>query len=441
MARGKIDVLMGAQRGDEGKGRFIDILACHYGVIARYNGGSNAGHTIIAGGKEIALHQIPSGITKPHIFNLMTHSVLFDPIKFAAERSDLQAVGYSVSPDNVMVGHNAYVVMPHHKLLDTRRENSSADRQGSTSSGIAYAAADKYKRLGGNAYLVQHKLSRLGELAAQGLGEYNLIATNDEGFEPADVTTEVDQWLTQIDEAEIAGYIGDTDEYVQTAMAAGQNILAEGAQAALLDITRGRVPLTTSSHTGIAGVLDGLGVGPRDIGKVTGVVKLFPSHVGDGHFMTRINDEETAEVIRGGRGDADGEYGKTTGRERQVGWLDLPVLRSAIRHNGVSEIILTKLDVAERLHKIKLGSIPVITSYMTRSGDAVLHSPPSEDDIREMGVILRNFKLWEGSVRDTRQRQNLPLEARDLLQFIERETRTPIVMVGVGPGPDEYVKG
>ncbi|OGL35654.1 hypothetical protein A3F05_01020, partial [Candidatus Saccharibacteria bacterium RIFCSPHIGHO2_12_FULL_47_17] len=324
MKKGKIDVVLGLQRGDEGKGRLSDKLAATHNVVARYNGGPNAGHTIVVGGQKISLHQVPSGALYPKVINIIGNGMYVDPLKLLDEIADLQAKGLSISPKNLTVSYAAHLILPHHILLDELREGGDG-AQGSTKAGIAYVAGDKYERSGVRAELLVINPKLLEQKIVEELNQ----------LKAADSQKTAKSWLAKA--MQLKPYVTDTASLLNEQLAKGKSVLAEGAQAAWLDIDGGMYPFVTSSHPTIGGALNGLRVSHHYVDKVYGVMKAVPSHVGDGPFVTEITDQRLADKIRGRRGEVDAEFGATTGRPRRVGWLDLPAIRTAIRDNGVTD--------------------------------------------------------------------------------------------------------
>lgn len=421
--KGKIDVVLGLQRGDEGKGRLSDKLAAEHDIVARYNGGPNAGHTIVVKGKKIALHQVPSGALYPKVINIIGNGMYVDPIKLLAEIAELKSQGLKISPQNLVISYAAHLILPHHILLDEQREGGSS-AQGSTKAGIAYVAGDKYERSGVRAELLVINPDLLEQKIKGGLRSIKIKIDNDK----------VKKWLSSA--LELKEYITDTAALLNDQLQRGKSVLAEGAQAAWLDIDGGMYPYVTSSHPTIGGALNGLRVSHAYVDKVYGVMKAIPSHVGEGPFVSEILDEELAAKVRGNRGEVDAEYGATTGRPRRVGWLDLPAVRTAIRDNGVTEVVLTKLDSLQKFSS--LGAIPIVTAYKYK-GKAIAEAPASAYMLEECEPVSKEVRLWQGDISQTQNWHKLPPAAKDLVSFLEKELATPIRLVGVGPGREQLL--
>ncbi len=355
---GQLDVIVGLQRGDEGKGRFVDLLAADYDVIARANGGANAGHTVIPkeGQEHLALHQIPSGVAYPGKLNIIGNGIYLDPPKLLAEMETVRGSGLDVSTKNLMISSSAHLVLPHHIILDSLRE-AGPSAQGSTKSGIAFVAADKYLREG----VRLESIGIIGELKSHvvaGLEKVNQLLPKPDQKSQPELQMIAKAWLAAAQS--LAPYMQDTSEIVNQRLQKGEKVLVEGAQAFWLDINHGMYPAVTSSSTTVSGLLDGLGVSARHLGKVTGVTKAVKSHVGGGPLVTEVTDLKLAEAVRGPLGKTDSEYGVTTKRPRRIGYPDLVELRNAIRINGVDELAISKLD-----HIPRYGpKVPVATSYL-----------------------------------------------------------------------------
>jgi len=428
---GKITVVLGLQRGDEGKGRFVDMLAGDHQVIARFNGGPNAGHSVTNGQVELKLHQLPSGILYEDNLNVVGNGMLLDPLRLQDEITEVSAAGVKISPKNLLISNQAHLILPHHVALDEVRE-AGAGGQGSTKRGIAFAAADKYERIG-----VRAEDIAVGEAVKdEALAKLQAVMQANPGVEFANPDAEayVAKWWKAAQA--LAPFLRDTVEAVHDALAAGKNVLAEGAQAFGIDIEHGMYPYVTSSHTTTGGVLNGLGVGANRIGRVVGVAKAVKSHVGGGPFVTEMLDEATATQWRGPKGKIDSEYGSTTGRPRRIGFFDLPELRQAIRVNGVTELALTKLDVLSEFGKDK---ITVCVAYDDGSGNQLSHAPSSGTRLAACKPVYKEFPLWTEPLRDVREFSALPQAAQDFITMLESELAVPINMIGVGPERDQVI--
>lgn len=415
-----IDVVLGLQRGDEGKGRFVDLLTADYDVVARFNGGPNAGHTIARKGAEpLKLHQIPSGITYAGVVNVIGNGSYVDPVKLLDEIDDLRRAGVEVSADNLLVSADAHMILPHHVRLDKARE-AGRSAQGSTGSGIAYVARDKYERTGIRVEALLEDESFLRGAVAGRLGT------------DADSAKTAREWTEKA--AKLKPFVADSFRIIQDCLKSGKKVLAEGAQATWLDIEHGMYPFVTSSHTTTGGMLNGLGVGPKHIGKIVGVAKVLRSHVGGGPFVTREDDPEKAARIRGEKGGVDSEYGATTARERQVGYLDLPELRRAIAVNGVTELALTKLDLVPRAGK----ELPVAVEYEYK-GTRLDFAPTSAQILEQCKPVYEYLPAWQEDVSTTRKYEDLSVAAKTFISFLEKKLGVPITMMGVGPYRDQVI--
>jgi adenylosuccinate synthase len=418
-----IDVVLGLQRGDEGKGRIVDLLAEKYDIVARFNGGANAGHTIVPEGREpIALHQLPSGVAYPGKLNIIGNGVYLDPVRMVEEIKAIKNAGLAISPESLQISTAAHLVQPHHKELDAARE-SGEKSQGSTKAGIAFVAAEKYQRSGLRAENILLKDEQLYETALTNLSRFQRIYEDEPNSKA--IVAQVEAWVEAC--RELKPYLHDTIQTMQDNLLVGKSVLAEGAQAFWLDIEHGMYPQVTSSHTTTGGVLNGLGVNHKHLGKVTGVAKVIKSHVGGGPFVTKITDEKLAAKIRGREGEVDAEFGATTKRPRQVGYFDLVELRSAIRVCGVDELVLTKMDLVERFGP----AMNVATAYEF-DGKSLAHAPSSAAQLERCTPIYKEFKTWhiDGSMKKFK---DLPEEAQDFVAFVEKQLDVHVSMLGVGP--------
>lgn len=421
-----LDVIVGLQRGDEGKGRFVDLAAVDYDIIARANGGANAGHTVLpkANSEPLALHQIPSGVAYPGKLNVIGTGVYLDPERLIKEMATIRAAGMAVSTENLLISGGAHLVLPHHIILDSLREASQA-AQGSTKVGIAYAAADKYLREGVRLESIsQPKL--LLERVLDGLSRANGLLPAGQRRTKPELQKQAHDWLKTT--ATLQAYMADTTELVNDRLKRGDRVLAEGAQAFWLDINHGMYPAVTSSSTTVSGLLDGLGVSAKYLGKVTGVTKSVKSHVGGGPLVTEITDEKLAATVRGVLGKTDSEYGVTTKRPRRVGYPDLVELRNSIRVNGVDELAISKLD-----HVPRYGpTVPVATSY-TYQGVRRQTAPSSALALAECQPNYQHLKTWQQELNGVRDYADLPAEAVAFVNLFETELGVPVTKIGVGP--------
>lgn len=413
---GQAIFVVGLQHGDEGKGKIVDLLAKESSVVARGNGGSNAGHTLVLpNGKVMALHQLPSGIAYPDKLNVIGHGTLLNPVKLASEITEAKSKGIKINPDNLAISDMAHLVMPHHLALDAVREAGEL-AQGSTKSGIAFAASDKSLREGirSDAIRTMDK-EQLIQLACEAYMRSNL--------EPSDTKVEA----TRFAEAalELKPYLKDTPALLNDLLKKGQDILIEGAQAFGLDIDHGKYPYTTSTGTTVPALIAGTGVNPKRIGRVIGVAKATPSKVGGGSFVSRITDKAVAEATRGTRGQVDAEYGATSGREREVGYLDLVLLKRAIQINGVDELALTKFDCLQRHGK----TTKIVIAYKL-GGKKILVPPNSDEELAVCKPIFKEFPTWQD---DSSQK------AEHYLTFVEKYLAIPVSIVSNGPEREQVI--
>lgn len=420
-----LDVIVGLQRGDEGKGRFVDAAAGDYKIIARGNGGANAGHTVVPEGLEpLALHQVPSGIAYPDKLNIIGGGVYLDPLLLQDEITAIRKTGLEVSAKNLRISDTAHLVMPHHVGFDTLREKGSK-AQGSTKSGIAYVAAEKYLRQGVRLEsIADPKL--LKELATDGLQQLNQQLPAEQQQSKSDIEAAVASWVEAAES--LKEYMADTVQLINDQLEQGKPVLAEGAQAYWLDINHGMYPAVTSSSTTVAGLMDGLGVSAKHLGKVTGVAKAVKSHVGGGPLVTQITDEKLAEAVRGPFGETDSEYGATTKRPRRIGYPDLVELRSAVRGDGVDEVALSKLD-----HVPRYGShLQVATSY-SYGGKRLRTAPTSVLALESCQPEYQSCSNWTEDISDVRSYDQLPAAAKAFVELLESELGVPVAKIGVGP--------
>jgi adenylosuccinate synthase len=426
-----VDLVLGLQRGDEGKGRIVDLMAAQYNVVARFNGGPNAGHTVANGdGEPLRLHQLPSGVARPGVLNVIGNGMLLDPIRLLDEIRDVEAAGIKISPDNLVISDLAHLILPHHICLDEIREAGEGG-QGSTKRGIAYVARDKYERVGARAELLVDDPSALLAIVQTNLQTVN-PALKAAGLPERDPAKEAKAWLEAA--KQLAPFITDTVNLLHQTHKQGKTTLAEGAQAFGLDIEFGMYPFVTSSHTTVGGAVSGLGIDPHHIKRVVGVAKVLKSHVGGGPFVTEITDDVLAEAMRGKRGNIDSEYGASTGRMRKVGYFDLPELRRAIAVNGVTELALTKFDVLPRF-----GDSTNIAVAYELDGKKLDYAPSSAAQLERCKPVYKKIELWTEDISGLRERANLPAKAQDLLAFLEKGLGVPITMIGVGPQRDQII--
>ena len=416
----KADVLLGLQWGDEGKGKVVDVLAPRYDVIARFQGGPNAGHTLEFEGLKHVLHTIPSGIFHPGKVNIIGNGVVIDPIIFKKEIEALQALGADVKR-NLYISRKAHLILPTHRMLDAASEASKGiEKIGSTLKGIGPTYMDKTGRNGLRVGDIEHAQfkNRYDALVAK---HHELLSFHKFKQELADFEK---GWFEGIDLLKSMNLI-DSEYEINGYLDSGKSVLAEGAQGSLLDIDFGSYPFVTSSNTITAGTCTGLGIAPSRIGEVYGIFKAYCTRVGSGPFPTELEDA-TGERIR----KAGNEFGATTGRPRRCGWIDLPALRYTIMLNGVTKLIMTKPDVLSGFETIN-----VCTHYIY-NGKQIDYMPYDivHNNVEPVYSELPGWTLPESGVREV---HDLPVQLSDYILFLEKELGVPVVIVSVGPDRSE----
>lgn len=413
-----MDVLLGLQWGDEGKGKIVDVLAPQYEVVARFQGGPNAGHTLEFDGIKHVLHQIPSGIFRSQILNIIGNGVVIDPIIL---KKEIDALGkFSIDfRSNLVISKKATLIVPTHKLLDAAYELSKGDKKiGSTLKGIGPTYQDKI----GRAAL------RIGDILSPDFKEKYTILLEKHKLtlsfykHPLDNLVEMERQFFEAVEFIKTLPLIDSEYTVNEALAANKRILAEGAQGSLLDIDFGSYPFVTSSTTMAAGACTGLGVSPSKIGEVFGIFKAYCTRVGSGPFPTELSDA-TGEAMR----KEGNEFGSTTGRPRRCGWLDLPSLKYSIMINGVTQLFMMKADVLNIFEEIK-----VCIAYELSSGEQI-EKLPFEINELDAKPVYKTMKGWHSSLADVTQYEEFPEALKEYVTFLEEELKVPIKLVSVGP--------
>jgi adenylosuccinate synthase len=418
-----VQVIVGAQWGDEGKGKIVDMLAEQADIVARYQGGANAGHTVCIEEKEFVLHLIPSGIFHPHITCVIGNGVVIDPVALMEEIRKLQAAGISTQ-GRLLISHNAHLIMPYHKLLDNIREQS-ADRIGTTGRGIGPAYIDKARRSG---IRIVDLLNR-DELARKlktNIEENNRLITAVYGETQLDVNAIITEYQTF--DRQIDGFITDTSFYLHQALKQGKRIIAEGAQGALLDVDHGTYPFVTSSNPTSGGACTGLGIPPTTVGSIMGIVKAYSTRVGNGPFPTEL-DNPTGERLRS----TGHEYGATTGRPRRCGWLDAVALRYSVMINGIQTVAITKIDVLDSFDEIK-----VCIGY-EHDGKRLKTFPTDAASLEQITPVYETFQGWNTPLSSITTYHGLPPAARRYLEAVAHLTGTTIRFVSVGPRRDQTI--
>jgi adenylosuccinate synthase len=419
----KIDVILGLQWGDEGKGKIVDYLADKYDIIARFQGGPNAGHTLIFDGKKYVLHTVPSGIFREKQINLIGNGVVLDPITFEKEIENLRANDVKYQ-DRLLVAKKAHLILPTHRLLDAGSEAAKGkEKIGSTLKGIGPTYMDKTGRNG----------LRVGDIISPVfLEKYNALKAKH--LELAAIYPKVDfdlegeekKWFASLNTLKSLQLI-DSEYYINDALKQGKKILAEGAQGSMLDIDFGTYPFVTSSNTVTAGVCTGLGVAPSRIGEVIGITKAYCTRVGGGPFPSEL-ENETGERLR-----KEGfEFGSTTGRARRCGWIDLPQLKYTIMLNGVTQIVLTKIDVLNMFE-----TIGVCKSYHYEGASHA--TLPYDINTMDIAPEVQYFEGWECSLEDAMTFSQMPPKAQAYVQFLEKQLNTKISIISTSPDRNSLV--
>lgn len=417
-------ILIGSQWGDEGKGKITDILADDMQMVVRYQGGNNAGHTIIEEEHELKLHLIPSGILYPHIVPIIGAGVVVDPKVLIEEIDALQEKG--VSTKKLLVSGNAHIIMPYHRLLDAQTElKLGSAKIGTTHKGVGPCYTDKAARLGIRMQdLLDMKIFRKKLGAA--LQIKNELLTKIYDLPPLDLEELIAEHAVYA--ARLRNYVTDTSLVVNKALDGGKRVLFEGAQGTLLDLDHGTYPFVTSSSPVAGGALVGVGVGPLKIDKVIGIVKAYITRVGQGPFPTE-QDNEVGETMR----KVGAEFGTTTGRPRRCGWLDIPILKYAVQINSLSSLVLTKLDVLSDFETIK-----VCTGY-DYLGEHYDIFPPHQTILHKCTPVYQELPGWKSDISKARVIDDLPDEARDYVRFIEKMAGVPAEIISVGPARKQTI--
>lgn len=426
-----LDIIIGAQWGDEGKGRITDMLASQMDAVARYSGGDNAGHTVTVQGEIFKLHLIPSGIIHDGVICLIGNGVVINPAVLLREMDALAARGVDVGPARLKISRNAHLITPAHVALDKASEKQlGGGAIGTTQRGIGPAYTDKTARVGLRADLFDDP-EGLADAIHQHIIAKNEVLAKIYGAEPLDETAVSVQYASYAQR--LAPHLVDGSVLIDEMLQNGRSVLAEGAQGTFLDLDHGTYPFVTSSSPTAGGALIGLGVGPKMVGRVIGVAKAFTSRVGSGPFPSELSGD-LATRLRGTGSNPWDEYGTTTGRPRRVGWLDMVMLRHAVRINSLTELVLTKLDILSGLEKV-----PVCVAYEL-NGQRLEHYPSNLDMLTKCQPVYETLGGWQEDVMPARRMADLPTNARRYIEYIAQATRTPIKFVSVGPGRDQIVQ-
>lgn len=420
-------IVLGAQWGDEGKGKMTDYLAEEANVVVRYQGGNNAGHTVEVGEKQYKLHLIPSGILHDEKLNVIGNGVVVDPKAFFTEIDYLKEEGVKVTPEKLIVSDRAHVIMPYHKVLDKLKEKARGKNDiGTTGKGIGPCYTDKFERCGIRVCdLIDKEVFK--EKLKDNIEMKNKYIVNVLGGEPLSFEEIYEEYSNYGDE--LKPFVKDTSVRVYNEIKEDKTVLFEGAQGMLLDIDYGTYPYVTSSNTTAGGVANGVGIGPNMITNAVGIAKAYTTRVGKGPFPTELEDE-TGEWIR----EKGHEYGVTTGRSRRCGWLDIVILKTSVRVSGLTSLAVTKIDTLAGLEKVKM-----CVGY--KFNDEIIdYFPASLEDLAKCEPIYEEFDGWDESVANARSYEELHPNARKYLERIEELTDTRISIVSVGPRRDQTMR-
>lgn len=420
-----MDIVLGLQWGDEGKGKFIDLISENYNITARFNGGANAGHSIERNGKRITLKSIPSGIFMKGLQNVVGTGVVLDPVSLKKEILNLQLFDESIHPENnLVISRKAHFVLPTHKLLDVFMEgNPDYTTIGTTKNGIAQAYSNKILRqnLRVEDMYSQDFKNRTEQILKR---DYRFLAGGDMILPSLEeISSEFFDAVDFLKKFRCT----DTEIYLNNALSEGKKILAEGSQAVMLDIDHGTYPYVTSSSTTAAGACSGLGVSPKKVGEIYGIAKAYCTRVGNGVFPTEIFNEEGEKIRTIGH-----EFGSNTGRPRRIGWLDLPALKYAVMVGGVTQLVLTKADVLSGMK-----SVAICTHYELENGSMESVSGRLSENIKP---VLKWLKGWDADVKAIKRISELPDELKEFISFLEEELKIPVAYLSTGPGREEILK-
>jgi adenylosuccinate synthase len=414
-----VELIVGSQWGDEGKGKIVDLISHDADYVARYQGGANAGHTIVIDGKQYILHLIPSGILNEGVKCIIGNGVVIDPVALVDEIKMLESHGIEVK-GRLFISHKAHLIMPYHKMLDKARESARLGQSiGTTGRGIGPSYIDKARRAGIRIVDLLDK-KHLEEKLRANVAEANDIFKKIYETEELNVDEILDTYL-KFDES-VDPYITDTTLLINNAIKDNKKIIVEGAQGALLDLDHGTYPFVTSSNPTSGGACTGLGIPPTSIDRIIGITKAYTTRVGNGPFPTELDDENGRLLAEKGA-----EFGATTGRPRRCGWLDLVALKYSVMINGITEIALTKLDVLDHFDEIK-----VCTSYEI-DGKALKTFPVDIQAFENLTCKYETLKGWEGTIQDATSFDDLPKETKEYIDFIEQYTGAEITIISNSP--------
>ncbi len=426
-----ISIIIGAQWGDEGKGRVVDWLASSADIVARYAGGDNAGHTVALDGEVYKLHLLPSGVLHEQVVSVMGNGMVINPVNLVREIKALRAMGIEIMPQNLIISSRAHIITPAHIALDAAKESALGDAKiGTTLRGIGPAYLDKSGRAG---IRTGDMLLDVEDFAERLIGA--IEATNEtlrkQGMQALDARAAAESYLEAADF--LRGFIQDASIYLHKALNDGARVVCEGAQGTLLDIDHGSYPFVTSSSPTAGGALTGLGVGPLAVDRVLGVAKAFSTRVGGGPMPTEL-DGEVAKRLRGSGENFWDEFGTTTGRPRRCGWLDGVMLRYACAVNGFSELMLTKLDILSGFDELKLATAYEIDGLRSD------HPPVTNERLERAAAIYETLPGWTEDISGCRTFSQLPVAAQQYVERVAAHCEVPINMVSVGPERDQLVQ-
>jgi len=424
-SRGRTAVIVGAQWGDEGKGKIVDVLTRTFSIVARYAGGHNAGHTVIINGKKFIMQLVPGGILRPECTSVVGNGVVLDPLAFLKEVASLRAAGVKVD-GNLFVSNRAQVILPYHRMMELGAENAPGRvKIGTTSRGIGPTYEDKMGRRGLRvADLLDSKLLRTHiENACR---EKNMIAHALFNSDPLDADKMFREYADAAEQ--IRPFVRDTAQFLNRALAEGKSIVFEGAQGTMLDIDHGTYPFVTSSNSTSGGAATGTGVPPTSIDTVIGITKTYCTRVGSGPFPSELANAQGEDLRKRGN-----EFGAVTGRPRRTGWIDLPELRYAVMINGISWLVVTKLDVLDHLTEI-----PVCVGYKV-DGKEIEETPAQAYGYEKIECLYRKMPGWAVPTTAIRTVEALPKAAREYLAFIEKETGARVGMISTGPDREQTI--
>jgi adenylosuccinate synthase len=425
-----LDIVVGTQWGDEGKGRVVDLLGASADFVARYNGGDNAGHTVTVGPQTFRLHLIPSGLIHPRAIGVLGNGMVVNPTVLLREMETLEAAGIEITPERLRISYAAHLITPGHLALDRAQEEARGPSQlGTTLRGIGPAYTAKVSRRGIRFGDMLDPL-RFSEELRNHIDQINHELTVLYRAEPLDPDRAVKEYAEYA--RKFFPYVADTSSILTDALKSGKRVIAEGAQGTLLDLDHGSYPYVTSSTPTAAGALTGLGLGAGYVENVIGVTKSFQTRVGSGPFPTELHGEHALH-LRGTGDQPWDEFGTTTGRPRRVGWLDLVLLRYATRINGLTKLVLTKLDVLSGLDPLW-----ICTGYR-KAGRIFPHLPMGLGELSAYEPVYVELAGWKETLGQNREWEDLPPAARGYIQFLEEGTGVPVHLVSVGPEREQVV--